>query len=229
MKIPMNGVVFNLEGSLINTNDLHRHAWSEEIAQAPQASVTWQQIDHLLRQGMLVASVFRYHFPHLPHDPDSVLAWVQLMAVKYHDHTFPIAGAARLLDTLDALNIPWAVVCDVPRYIAQMWLCKVYGKPRRVLVLVLEEMLHELRPLPEAYLLAIDQLNVDGLVVAFELDMLGTWEGVVAGCEVIAVKLDRWVVDLRQAGATCSIPDYEGIDIQALALGFEIDIVKAVM
>lgn len=230
MRIPVDAVVFDLEGTLIDTNDLHQQAWCEEISKAPTSpAVTWRHIDHLLRQGMLVALVFRYHFPHLPHDRDLVLAWVQLMAVKYHDYTRPIAGVTRLLDALDHHDIPWAVVCDAPQYIAQMWLSKVYGRPLHAPVLILEERLRQLPPLPEAHLLAVDALAVDGPVVAFELDMLGTWAGVLAGCEVIAVKLDRWVVDLRQAGATCLVPDYDGVDVVPLASGYDIEIAKAVI
>ncbi|KAE8142441.1 HAD-like domain-containing protein [Aspergillus pseudotamarii] len=131
-----------------------------------------------------------------------------------------IPGSRALLETLDSLHTPWAIVTSGTNALLNGWL-NVLGLPRPQEVTVAEDVKIG-KPDPEGYYKARTRLLQrsggeirDVLVV--EDAPAGVKAGKLAGCYVLAVTATHTVDQLKAAGADWVIPDHRFVEVRRKA------------
>jgi HAD superfamily hydrolase (TIGR01509 family) len=148
-------VLLDMDGTLVDSDAAVERAWVTWAAEHqvdPDAAVA-------LAHGSPADRTVRQLLPHLDDAAVAVAAQRQL-ALQYHDLSDVVLapGGRRLLDTIDRLGLPWAVVtsADVPLAKARLGAAGV-DPP----LLVTVEDVTVGKPDPECFLLAARRLRVD--------------------------------------------------------------------
>lgn len=128
-----------------------------------------------------------------------------------------IPGARALLESLDRLQAPYAIVTSGTKGLLEGWL-NVLQLPRPRDTTVAEDVKLG-KPDPERYSKARDRLlNTVGRgackdVLVLEDAPAGVQAGKAAGCHVLAVTTTHTVQELRDAGADWIVPDHRSVEV----------------
>lgn len=158
------GLLFDLDGTLVNSLDFVEASWS---AWAQRKGVNAEQVRHYLH-GKPALSTLR-HF--MPDASDAVIEQEFLQLEDYEArHTqgiTPVAGAVEFLTHLEALGVPWGIVTSGSRKVACARIKQAgFPLPR---VLVTSEDIQQGKPHPEPFLQGAQQLHLSPAhCIAFE-------------------------------------------------------------
>lgn len=192
------GFLFDLDGTLVDSLPAVERAWTHW---AERRSVDPQAVLDFIHGKQAITSL--RHF--MPGESEAEIQrefqLLEQVEAQDTDGVRALPGAIALLERLNALGIPWAIVTSgsVPVASARR---QAGGLPQPAVFITAEQVKHG-KPQPDAYLLGAERLGLaPHECVVVEDAPAGILSGLAAGCQVIAVnapadtpKLEQ--VDLR--------------------------------
>jgi HAD superfamily hydrolase (TIGR01509 family) len=211
-------LLFDLDGTLVDTDDLHIAAFNQVLA---RHGVSLGKAAYVRRvMGRANAAIAAELLPDLP--PAEAMRLLAEKEEAYRDHArrradaapgpgaglAPIAGLVALLDWADAQGIRSAVVTNAPRRNADLVLSALRLADRFAAIVIADE-LPEMKPHPLPYLTALERLGADASrSVVFEDSPSGITAGNRAGMPVLGLMTALSEAALTDAGAALAIADY---------------------
>jgi sugar-phosphatase len=177
--IEAKGVLFDLDGTLVCSNDAVERIWRRWAALRGVDADKLLQISH----GRRTIDTLKIIAPR-GCDVDAESAYLAAEELKEVDGIFAVRGARSLLEQLK--EYPWGVVTSAPRGLALHRL-KLAGLPLPK-VLVTAEDVTSGKPSPDGYLLGSKYLESDPRhLLAIEDAIPGLMAAHAAGCKVLAL------------------------------------------
>ncbi len=206
------GVIFDMDGVLIDSGAHHREAWRallEESGEPPARPDYWR------------LTIGRPSEEAVPLLLGRDVPWPEArrLADRKRDHYLRLSrqglpavrGVAAFIEELDACEIPRAVATSASRFDAGRLLGRL-GLLERFAVVVAAEDVRLGKPDPEVYLRAAAGLAVEPReCLVFEDSVVGVQAARRAGMRVIGVTTAHTEEELRAAGAAQVIDDFEGL------------------
>ena len=206
-------LLFDLDGTLADTDHLHLAAFNEVMA--PYGINLTRDAYARRVMGKANKNIARELVPEMP--LDKAMRLLDAKEAVYRSHTrklapgdlAPIAGLGDLLDWAAAQAIPAAVVTNAPPANAELVL-EALGLTARFHGLIIASELAEMKPHPLPYLTALQQLGAEAAQsIVFEDSPSGISAGSAAGMPVVGLMTTLGADALITAGATRAIRDYE--------------------
>lgn len=126
-----------------------------------------------------------------------------------------IPGARKLLDSLEAVNAPWAVVTSGTSALLNGWIevLKIAHPP----CLVVAEDVEKGKPDPSCYLLGRQRLGLseDSQMIVVEDAPAGVRAGKAAGFKVIGLSTTHKISQLQEAGADWIVEDLRSVTLKS--------------
>ena len=210
------GVIFDMDGVLIDSGAHHREAWRvllEELGAAPAQPDYWR------------LTIGRPGNEAVPLLLGRELPWSEArrLADKKRGHYLRLArqglpavrGVAAFIETLEACEIPRAVATSASRFDVDRLLGRL-GLRDRFDVVVAAEDVRLGKPDPAVYLEAARRIGERPAVcVVFEDSLVGVHAARRAGMRAIGVSTAHTSGELDEAGADATIADFEGLQWSA--------------
>lgn len=201
------GLLFDLDGTLVNSLDFVEASWS---AWAVRKGFSAQAVRQYLH-GKPAVSTLR-HF--MPGASDAVIEQEFLALEAYEashaEGITPVPGAAAFLQSLNTLNVPWAIVTSGSLKVASARIHHA-GLPFPD-ILVTSEDITRGKPDPEPFLLGAQRLNLSAShCVAFEDSHAGLLSAQAAQSVVVEVLTTQSTIHDIDAFAT--IPHYQNLSV----------------
>lgn len=201
----ISALLFDLDGTLIATDDLHAEVFAEIGAQhgVPIDRARYDREIH----GRLNEDIFADLFP--GEDPQKMADEKEArFRTRLGGDADPMPGLHRLLDWADARSLPMAIVTNAPRANADAMLAALGLTDRFQIIIAGGELPHG-KPHPLPYETAATRLGVaPQQAVAFEDSPSGVRSAAGAGATVIGIRSSLDDAGLRAAGAAVSIADF---------------------
>ncbi len=210
----LKAILFDLDGTLANTDPLHFKIW-QEILQTYN-----QEIDHPFYKtyisGRQNPQIIQDLIPQL-----SVQEGVEL--AEYKEARFreiavdlkPMAGLMEMLAWMETEGLKKAVVTNAPRENAEFMLEVLQLTERFEFVVLGEEMIAG-KPDPAPYQYALDRFQIQASeAIVFEDSPSGIRSGVAAGIETIGVASTHEPAVLKAIGASLVIDDFNDLPMWA--------------
>ncbi len=139
--------------------------------------------------------------------------------IEYGNDAVEISGSRELLASMEASNIPWAVVTSGTRALLDGWI-KVL-KLAHPKTLVVAEDVEKGKPDPDCYLLGRKRLDLgdDAEIVVVEDAPSGIRAGKAAGFKVIGLATTHSIPQVRDAGADWIVQDLRSLSIKSFEHG----------
>ncbi|SMB42573.1 putative phosphatase [Serratia proteamaculans] len=188
------GFLFDLDGTLVDSLPAVERAW---INWAKRRGINPQDVLDFIHGKQAITSL--RHF--MPGESEEAIQQEFLLLEQVEaqdtDGVTALPGAAALLERLNSLDIPWAIVTSgsIPVATARR---NAGGLPQPEVFITAEQVKHG-KPQPDAYLLGAERLGLapqDCVVV--EDAAAGILSGLAAGCQVIAVNAPADAPKLEQ-------------------------------
>ncbi|MEY4744810.1 MAG: hypothetical protein RL272_755 [Candidatus Parcubacteria bacterium] len=188
-KMPFDAALFDLDGTLVDTERVLYDAWTELVARAGADFRTFDYARIIGKPDLDCCRIVSEHFG-LAREPSLWYDEYRVIAYGIMDRGLDLRpGAREILDVLDALGIPMALVTSAVREHAEKALGK-FGLAGRFRAYVTADTvgLVARKPDPAPYRLAAALLDVaPSRCVAFEDSPSGVRSARAAGCAVFAV------------------------------------------
>lgn len=189
------GFLFDLDGTLVDSLPVVERSW---INWAKRQGINPQQVLAFIHGKQAITSL-RHFMP----DADAArlqeeFEWLEELESRDTEGVVAMPGAAELIATLQALQLPWGIVTSgsVPVAYAR---CKAAGLPKPA-VFITAEQVQRGKPEPDAYLLGAQKLGLaPGACAVVEDAPAGILAGLTAGCQVIAVNAPAETTKLDKA------------------------------
>ncbi|HCH49181.1 MAG TPA: sugar phosphatase [Proteus sp.] len=183
MSITCKGFLFDLDGTLVDSLPVVEHCWA---LFGERVGVSTQEINDYIHGKPAIESI-RHFMPNASEQEiTETFRWLEKLESTQTEGLAPLPGAIALINRLNELNIPWAIVTSGTVPIASTRQ-SVTGIPEPK-HWVTAECINKGKPNPEPYLLGAKKL---GLLpqdcVVFEDAAAGIYSGLDAGCQVVAV------------------------------------------
>ena len=139
--------------------------------------------------------------------------------IEFGNDAVEIPGSRKLLKTMEAQNIPWAVVTSGTRALLDGWINVMkLAHPR---FLVVAEDVEKGKPDPGCYLLGRKRLGLgeDAQIVVVEDAPSGIRAGKAAGFKVIGLATTHTIPQVRDAGADWIVQDLRSLSIKSFDNG----------
>ncbi|KAJ1866977.1 B-type cyclin [Coemansia sp. RSA 989] len=204
-EIQAKGVLFDMDGTLVDTTACVEQAW-RLIGQQHGVDT-----NKLIKQchGRPCLDTIKAFFPASCHTAEFAHMF-ELSAVDITDGVSAVPGAHSILPAISRDR--WAVVTAASRMWAQKRLQQV-GLPLPI-TMVTSDDIQRGKPHPEGYLKGAELLGLDVRdVVVFEDAVNGVKAGVAAGATVVAVLTSTTREELANAGAHYIVNDFTCIDV----------------
>ncbi|MHA7846108.1 sugar phosphatase [Serratia sp. D1N4] len=188
------GFLFDLDGTLVDSLPAVERAWTHW---AERHGISPQEVLAFIHGKQAITSL-RHFMPGateaaIQHEFDLL----EQMEAQDTDGVSALPGAVALLERLNALSIPWAIVTSgsIPVASARR---KAGGLPQPE-VFITAELVKQGKPQPDAYLLGAERLGLaPQACVVVEDAPAGILSGLAAGCQVIAVNVPAEAPKLDQ-------------------------------
>ncbi|AZD25436.1 Beta-phosphoglucomutase [Pseudomonas chlororaphis subsp. aurantiaca] len=203
----LSALLFDLDGTLIDTDDLHLNAYNQLLARWGKSMSLDYYKAHVM--GFPDDMIFSGLFPHAPAvQYPELAAQKEAMFRAQLRETTPVPGVLRTLDYAQAAGIPMAVVTNAPRENAEAML-QGLGIAERFDALVIGGELARGKPDPLPYLTALQLLEVSAdEALAFEDSLAGVRSAAAAGIHTFGMLSGLEETQLREAGARSIIRDF---------------------
>lgn len=201
-------VVFDLDGTLVRSEHVHRRIWARFFAEWG-AEVDDDTYRHRFMGRRAVDVLREVDGPWRGEDPDELAAQLAGHGSALADGVDVVPGAPALLRSLAERGHRLAVVTSARRSWADRVLGDVLGAAPLVELVVTAEDVVRGKPDPEGYLAACRRLDADpGGCVAFEDSVAGVSSLVAAGMgTIVGVRTTAGEAELTAAGAHRTVPD----------------------
>ncbi|WJV52538.1 sugar phosphatase [Prodigiosinella aquatilis] len=210
------GFLFDLDGTLVDSLPAVERAWSNW---ARDHDIEPQEVLDFIHGKQAITSL--RHFLAGKSEAEIQYEFVALEKVEAADTNGVTAmpGAMALLERLDALNIPWAIVTSGTIPIAHAR-HRAAGLPQPA-VFITAEQVAKGKPNPDAYLLGAEKLGfLPADCVVVEDAPAGVLSGLSAGCQVVAVntpadtpKLEQVSLILHSLSSLRVEPTADGVSV----------------
>jgi HAD superfamily hydrolase (TIGR01509 family) len=226
IKIPLSkksvlkAVLFDMDGTLTDTDHIHMLAWQEVLAS--HGVVIDKAIYDTRVTGRVNPQIVHDFLPLL--DDDAVLNVVRSkeaifcrMATKLE----PLAGVREILNWCKAQKLMLALVTNATNDTVPFVL-EALGLTETFKVRVLAEDVPAGKPDPIHYQSALERLGVDASqAIAFEDSPSGMRSAAGAGIYVVGLTTSQSDEVLRKAGASLTIPDFASSELWSLLESYE--------
>ncbi|MGY3258686.1 HAD family hydrolase [Pseudomonas chlororaphis] len=203
----LSALLFDLDGTLIDTDDLHLNAYNQLLARWGKSMSLDYYKAHVM--GFPDDMIFSALFPQAPATQyPELAAQKEAMFRAQLRETIPVPGVLRTLDYAQAAGIPMAVVTNAPRENAEAML-QGLGIAERFDALVIGGELARGKPDPLPYLTALRLLDASAdQALAFEDSLAGVRSAAAAGIHTFGMLSGLEETQLREAGARSIIRDF---------------------
>ena len=201
------GLLFDIDGTLVDTDDLHFAAFASVFA---QHGVSLDK--RAFEQRIIGSPVPKIAADFLPWMTEAEAAAVVArkeaeFRARLGDVT-TMRGVGALLDFADSHCVTCAVVTNAPRQNAVLILTKL-GISQRFKTVVIADELAEAKPHPLPYLTGLERLNAKADVsVAFEDSRSGITAAVAAGLNVVGIMTSLDAATILDLGAVMAARDF---------------------
>jgi beta-phosphoglucomutase len=206
----LRGVVFDMDGVLVDSHAVHRKAWRLFLHTLGR-DVPDAELDFIL-DGRTRGDILRYFLGSFPDNElaelgrrkDGIFRQVQLAVA-------PVPGVVRLVRELHSRGMALAVATSASRSRARSTLLELGLLNCFATVATGEDVAHG-KPHPAVYSLACHRLQIDPQnLLAIEDAVSGIRAAVGAGLRCLAVALHETPEALMAAGAVQVVPNFENI------------------
>ena len=213
---PGAALLFDIDGTLADTDPLHLEAFNRTFAPYGQSFDKSRFVLEL--QGKANAAIAKAFVPHL--SPDEQRAVMRGKEAEFRDlaksEIQAVPGLFALIDMADAAGVPMAAVTNAPRLNASLILDGL-GITHRFKALVIGEELAHGKPHPMPYLEGLRLVGADpARSVAFEDSKTGIASAVGAGLVTVGMRTSLDDHTLLAAGAKLSSDRYDDPAVIAL-------------
>jgi beta-phosphoglucomutase len=209
------GIVFDMDGVLIDSHPVHRIAWSKFLATVGK-SVSDEGLGFILA-GRRREEILRHFLGDLP---ESKIAEYGHQKDLFFEENFQdvrlIPGVRKFLGTMRTAGLDAGIATSASS--ARTWgTLRRLKLDRRFIVVVTGDDVNVGKPDPEVYRLAAQRMNLspDKLLV-LEDAPCGVQSAKSAGMRCVGVANNGRAEDLRRAGAEDVIPDFNGLTLERL-------------
>jgi HAD superfamily hydrolase (TIGR01509 family) len=207
--MPNGALLFDIDGTLANTDPLHIRAFNTLLQREGYATLS--HADYFSQvMGRANIDIFRDFFPKRPVSEQKVLADEKEAGFRTLAATDlePTPGLMRLLDQADAAGLPMAAVTNAPTANAELIL-KGLGIKHRFQTVVIGDELPRGKPDPLPYQIACERLGVTPeRCLAFEDSRSGVQSASRAGIVTLGVLSSLTEPELIKVGAAFGIVDF---------------------
>jgi len=211
----LRGIVFDMDGVIINSHPTHRKAWQEFLGTLGRA-VSEDDLDFIL-EGRKRQDILRHFLGEMSN--------VELQEYgkrkneffqKIAEEVAPVSGLVEFLQDLEQCGMPAAVATSASEHRTRFTLERL-DLARYFQVVVTGDDVAEGKPNPAIYQLAAQRMNlrVEHLL-ALEDAPRGVEAAISAGIRCVGVADASKAKSLRQAGADHVITDFTGLSVRAL-------------
>ncbi|WEW61640.1 DL-glycerol-3-phosphatase [Emydomyces testavorans] len=200
------GLLFDFDGTIVDSTEAivkHWHRIGLEIGIDPAVILATSH-------GRRSVDVLKVHAPERAN-----WKYVSLIEgripIEYGSDAVEIAGARDILNSLNEIEAPWAVVTSGTRALVDGWLNVLkLARPR---VLVVAEDVEVGKPDPQCYQLGRSRLGFEGSasMLVIEDAPSGIIAGKAAGFKVLALATTHSLAQLKEAGADWIIQDLRSV------------------
>ncbi|WP_447885807.1 sugar phosphatase [Serratia fonticola] len=177
------GFLFDLDGTLVDSLPVVERAWTQW---AERHGISPQQVLDFIHGKQAITSL-RHFMPNATEaELQQEFTLLEQVEAEDTDGVHALPGALALLEQINALGIPWAIVTSGSVPVANAR--RLAGGVPLPEVFITSELVKQGKPHPDAYLLGAQGLGLapqDCVVV--EDAPAGILSGLAAGCQVIAV------------------------------------------
>lgn len=200
-------LLFDLDGTLVDTDRLHHQAFSEVLATRERELSLDEYKTHIM--GHPNVDIMRRYFPGEEADHEAIAA---LKEAKFLDKlgasVEPVAGIEGVLDWADEAGFGLAVVTNAPRGNAEAMLAAC-GLTERFETLIIGDECARAKPDPLPYQLAMKALGATpSTSVAFEDSRSGLRAAHGAGAFAFGLTTGLLADELLRSGARMAIANY---------------------
>jgi beta-phosphoglucomutase len=209
------GVIFDMDGVLIDSHPVHRIAWRKFLASVGK-NVTDEQLDFIL-EGRRREEILRHFLGDLPQD---IVAEYGQRKEDFFQETFKdvrlIPGIEAFLDEIQTAGIKAGIATSASAYRTLRTL-QVLKLEKRFATVITGDDVSQGKPDPSAYRLAAERLHLapDTLLVLEDAPS-GVQAARAAGMRCIGVSSNGRGDTLRRAGADDVIPDFVDLSLVKL-------------
>ena len=157
---PFPALLFDLDGTLVDSVYQHVLAWHEVLGNAGIELSVWRIHRKIgMSGGLFVNALTRETGKRLPPDETRRLRDQHADAfVRRSGEVRPLPGAHDLLSTLNGLGVPWAIATSGSPQTARPTIALLGVEPK---VVITREDVRHAKPDPDLFLAAAEQLGVD--------------------------------------------------------------------
>jgi HAD superfamily hydrolase (TIGR01509 family) len=217
----LHAALFDLDGTLCNSDNLHFAAWRDELAAAPRPYVLSHE-DYKGRisgkANVMIAQEF------LPYLEDNQRASIcsnkesRFRDLASHDGALlPLEGLLHLIASLKSSDVRIACVTNAPRVNAEFML-KQMGLSKAFEQLIIGDECSSSKPSPDPYLEAMRRLKVEpNTCVVFEDSSSGLAAARASGAALrVGLCTTHHQHALKHMGAHVAFPDYSCLSVDEL-------------
>lgn len=206
------GVVFDLDGTLVDNMRFHVDAWVRYGAslglaitrEAVERDFAGKRNEEIFQQ-LLGASLSSGELERMAREKEAIYREL------YAPHVAPIEGLDSFLDGLRRQGMRTAVATSAPAQ-NRVWLLERLGLAGAFACVIGPESVQRGKPFPDIFLAAARALELPPAdCIAFEDAVNGVTSAVRAGMRVAALTTTTPAEVLRQAGARWILPDYRAL------------------
>ncbi|MBX5438514.1 MAG: HAD family phosphatase [Thermoflavifilum sp.] len=214
--MPAWGVIFDMDGTLMDNNPFHLKAWQafcERRGRKLTAEEYLQQVS-----GKNNEATLKYLFPELNWNAETLAAAKAEKEALYRElyapHIRPIDGLETFMQALKHHHIPIAVATSAMPENIQFALERLPITPYVDVIVDSTQVKHG-KPAPDLYLLAAEKIHVPAeTCIVFEDSLNGVQGALAAGMYVIAITTSHGAEAFPQAHQV--IQDYTGLSYEQL-------------
>lgn len=211
IKIPFKGLLFDLDGTLIDSSEVIHRAWS---AFALKYRIPTDVLLPAIQGKPARESISAFRPTASKHDITEDTRWLEMMESTDTEGVIALPGSIDFLNSLNDQRIPWAIVTSGTLPVASARI-KAANLPLPN-HLVTPEQVKRGKPDPEPYVLGASKLGLDTKhCIVFEDAPAGIESGSRAGAKTVGILTQFSALELQEKNADVCITTLNEISISS--------------